>query len=773
MPIVFLDGMEDSTSMWQAGSASFAPARNGKGLWMQRDGYVYYYNIAPPSTTTMTVGFAYRPIEFVVATNVIAAIGGYGVYNQSNLTHEPQVYLTQGVDGSISVRVEGNAGAILGTTAPGTVALGAWSFLEVQAKCHVSAGTCIIRVNNQQRLSLSGIRTNRDTYTAPAYTDLFLGDIGDCNEMFIDDLYVMAGDGELFLGDLVVETLYPNGNGAVNEWRGSDGNSTDNYLLVDEPSIDSANVRISIHNQRDLYQLSNLATLAGGVLGVDHHAHSSRDSETPAMLGLISRGSSDTISAPIGVSTSTNDVVVHYALAKNPETGLNWTVSEVNALQSGVVYVDPTVVDPTAGEIILLESFTNFSVPSPAGAMAVTVGESYNPATLDKPSGITAGDLLIMFAITDSATVPVFSPAAWTQIGVASPSAATRFYCFARLATAGTAAESWQISGAAQDFALGVQRVVMHGVTDVSTLTPTFTTLGFSQIDPPSVTLPVRQTMLWYAAGGHDNSLATETITAVSTGYTIDANQISSATATSVSLGVSHRTAAVLTENPSTWGGTSRPWAATTLPIPPVTTAWTTAWTAEGVVSTVPGRTGNAVEISGVGNHLTYRIPPAKESKDIVVGCAFRATVDTNNVRTVLELRSDSDLIYGQPDVAVYSAVSHLVLAYSGATGRFFIHHGSTSGAVLSNSAIGLLPFNTWGYIEIAATLGNSNGRFEVRLNGTRIMLSSYGDTRNDGQKDKFDTVRLTTNSAADTGQWDDLYVRVNGNTFRGDIPIP
>ena len=55
-----------------------------------------------------------------------------------------------------------------------------------------------------------------------------------------DDLYICDGTtvpGEPvndFLGDVRVDTLYPNGNGNSSQWVGQDANSTDNYLNVDD-----------------------------------------------------------------------------------------------------------------------------------------------------------------------------------------------------------------------------------------------------------------------------------------------------------------------------------------------------------------------------------------------------------------------------------------------------------------------------------------------------------------------------------------------------------
>ena len=83
-----------------------------------------------------------------------------------------------------------------------------------------------------------------------------------------DDVYLMAGTGDEFLGDCTVATLLPTGNGFVNQFVGSDGNSTDNYLLVDEqPPSSTDYVGSATTGQQDLYTLTNL-TGSGTVLAV-------------------------------------------------------------------------------------------------------------------------------------------------------------------------------------------------------------------------------------------------------------------------------------------------------------------------------------------------------------------------------------------------------------------------------------------------------------------------------------------------------------------------
>lgn len=56
-----------------------------------------------------------------------------------------------------------------------------------------------------------------------------------------------------------IDTLRPNGNGYLNEWLGSDGNSIDNYAMVNEtPPSTLEYVESSVDGQRDMYKFPNI-----------------------------------------------------------------------------------------------------------------------------------------------------------------------------------------------------------------------------------------------------------------------------------------------------------------------------------------------------------------------------------------------------------------------------------------------------------------------------------------------------------------------------------
>jgi hypothetical protein len=138
-------------------------------------------------------------------------------------------------------------------------------------------------------------------------------------------------------GDGRVVAMFPSGNGDASQLTGSDGNSTDNYALVDEvPSNnDTDYVEGSVVNERDLYQLSNVSLPVGTT--VRRVLVESRSKDTVAEGGLIAlevkTGGTEYVSADMALASSYAPVRAEWIL--NPNTGVAWTQADLDALQVG------------------------------------------------------------------------------------------------------------------------------------------------------------------------------------------------------------------------------------------------------------------------------------------------------------------------------------------------------------------------------------------------------------------------------------------------------
>ena len=185
------------------------------------------------------------------------------------------------------------------------------------------------------------------------------------------------------------------------------------------------------------------------------------------------------------------------------------------------------------------------------------------------------------------------------------------------------------------------------------------------------------------------------------------------------------------------------------------------SWTVVGAATVTAGRNGNGCTIAGApaSNHLDYLLAADKQYDTITIGFAWKTTTTSATSRDILALYSDSN------------ATRHARLVYNGTTNQSFsVARDATS---LGTSATGLVPVNTWCYLEVKWKLGDSpNGSVVVRLNGVEILNVAGVDTRNAGTKAVYDAVRLQAATGM-TNVYDDLYIAVNNAPFKGDTVVP
>jgi hypothetical protein len=250
-----------------------------------------------------------------------------------------QIELRYDIAGS-AFRVYRGNGTTLLATIPYTFNTSAYVYVEFRAKIDNSAGEWELRVDGVTLDSATGV----DTQTSGnAYANiLWLGEITNnaSHDLYYDDLYVLetAGGGEDdFLGDVRVECLFPNGNGATNDWDGSDGNSVDNYLLVDEtaPNGDTDYVESTSVADRDLYEYGNLATASGTVYGVQILPSAKKTDTGARSIASVARltGGTDEVGADLPLGTA-YAYRIEGVREEKPGGGA-WTIADVNAAQFG------------------------------------------------------------------------------------------------------------------------------------------------------------------------------------------------------------------------------------------------------------------------------------------------------------------------------------------------------------------------------------------------------------------------------------------------------
>jgi hypothetical protein len=226
------------------------------------------------------------------------------------------------------------------TLATGTTVLlnNVWHYLEFKVFIADSGGTAAVRLNGVPEVSVSSADTKGQTGTGADQVRL-----GGTTSQSItndwDDFYVCDDTGTVnndFLGDVRVEAIFPNGNGNSSQLVGNDGNSTDNYLLVDEaaPNSDTDYVETATVGNKDTYAFANLTPTTGTVYAVAVYPFARKTDTGPRQIVSVARLSGTETDGP--TKTLAMSYQYHGDIRESKPGGGAWTIADVNSAEFGI-----------------------------------------------------------------------------------------------------------------------------------------------------------------------------------------------------------------------------------------------------------------------------------------------------------------------------------------------------------------------------------------------------------------------------------------------------
>lgn len=220
-------------------------------------------------------------------------------------------------------------------TPGGSLKLNKWQYLEIHFKFNTNnAGHFTVWVNGVQ------VHTTTTIDFSPSYapTQFLLGNTH--NLFYVDNLYITDTGGTkntLNLGPIEAKLLLPDGNGNYSQLVGSDGNSIDNYLLVDNnaatPPATTEYVGSATEGDKDTYTLDDLADTPGIKGLIASYYAAATDSGAKYIRPVIRLSSTDYVGASLGLSTDYQ--FVEDTFDENPATSADWTYSEINGMELG------------------------------------------------------------------------------------------------------------------------------------------------------------------------------------------------------------------------------------------------------------------------------------------------------------------------------------------------------------------------------------------------------------------------------------------------------
>lgn len=282
--------------------------------------------IAPSAFQTWIVGIAIK------ITGLSGTLIPIDLRDVSNTTQVNVVYnqLTQ----RLEVK-RGGSSTIL--TSVARLPVNIYHYIELKAKIDNTVGTIDLWVNG----FLDGTFSGDTQQTANANADRFVtlgANSGSSGLAWsLDDIYITDDAAGLssIIGDPRVECLFPNGNGNSSQMVGSDGNSTDNYLLVDEatPNDDTDYVQSSTVGDKDTYTFGDMTTTAGTVYGVQVNTRARKTDAGARKLASVARLSGTEVDSADFVLTTSYQA--YSDVRETKPGGGAWTISDVNSAEFG------------------------------------------------------------------------------------------------------------------------------------------------------------------------------------------------------------------------------------------------------------------------------------------------------------------------------------------------------------------------------------------------------------------------------------------------------
>ena len=335
MSLLFMDGFGsgDISYKWDMGSQGYSAL-----------------STTPRVTGGYSANFGYgRNIYKTIPASNKVIVGFGTIHNSDNpsltfrgdngaTTHITVVKNTS--SGLLEVRRGTSSGTLLAQTSQALLST-QWHYIEVAVIISDTSGEVRVRLNGSttDEVLYQGDTKNGGTANLIDRIQFSTGS-GAGNYFRLADLYVLNNTGPApnnnFLGDVVVRTLVPVGNGTYSQLSGSDGNSVNNYQLVDEAPFNTADyVGSATTGQKDTYNMTSLAPGVTAIYGVQMNGSMAKSDASLGQARYILRANGNDINGSVHV-LSTSYVGYYDLYENNPTTGVGWTVGDVGGLEAGM-----------------------------------------------------------------------------------------------------------------------------------------------------------------------------------------------------------------------------------------------------------------------------------------------------------------------------------------------------------------------------------------------------------------------------------------------------
>ena len=337
MTILWLEGFDswassaDGTAKgWIQNNAFLSTGRfGGQALGISTGGPAFLDRILPTPKTTLYVGAAFKFISTNIGTNNNGAL--FRFYGSDTAAS-----LIVGLNSSGLLAILGSGWTGPGTVGTATINPGAgWTYLEVQVVWSTSAtGTVKVWQDGTLIYSNTAIQTALSGHCS-AFGQIEIStpycSNGSNNSAYFDDLY---GSDSAILGPIRVATTRPTSDNTGQGWTPSTGTTNYDKVNATIQNGGTPNVSASANSLTDLYGMGALPTSGvGAPIAVQPIVAATGAGNT--ISTSIKTGGTIYNSGTVAVPTAVN-LIAPKIWEVNPNTGLAWTASDVNAMLVGM-----------------------------------------------------------------------------------------------------------------------------------------------------------------------------------------------------------------------------------------------------------------------------------------------------------------------------------------------------------------------------------------------------------------------------------------------------
>ena len=342
MALLFMEGFDGYTSLAEAlerrgvtfevnNPEAWGDIKTGRISGKSADfGYdsAYAYYLPAASTATTWWNVAIQANAFTTSNNPFLTLqdsAGAALYQ---VQYNGTTKLLQVVRGTTTV---------LGTST-NPLQFSTWHSVGIEYFVNDTTGTVKLWLDGNLEIDLTGQDTKPGTTTTGSIL-IYGSQVAQSQELLLDDVIFGDDSGSdltAYPGDCHIEMVLPDSDGTTNDWTPV-GTGTTNADRVDENPTDddTTYVHSTTATHKDLYGFAALTETADTYLAVQLHLRARKEGTGYREVNATMRSNVTEVDGG-NLGLTITYLWFTYLQENDPNGGINWTESAINAMQAGI-----------------------------------------------------------------------------------------------------------------------------------------------------------------------------------------------------------------------------------------------------------------------------------------------------------------------------------------------------------------------------------------------------------------------------------------------------